>query len=62
MLVHRDRDYLGDDELDAIFDPLSNAGLRSFIIPGTDIESFFLAIDHLLAVYSDKDPDDVVAS
>jgi predicted ATPase len=59
VLVHRDRDYVGDDELDAIFDRLSNAGLRSFTTPGTDIESFFLEIDHLLAVYSDKDPDDV---
>lgn len=59
VLVHRDRDYLDDDELGSIFDQLSNAGLRSFTTPGTDVESFFLVLDHLLAVYSDQDPDDV---
>ncbi|RPF26666.1 AAA family ATPase [Georgenia muralis] len=59
VLVHCDRDYLGGDELDAVFDRLRKAGLFSFTTPGTDIESFFLAIDHLLAVYSDKDPEEV---
>ncbi|WP_341359589.1 AAA family ATPase [Georgenia sp. M64] len=59
VLVHRDRDYLCDDELHDIFGRLRKAGLCSFTTPGTDIESFFLAIEHLLAVYSDKDPEDV---
>lgn len=53
VLVHRDRDYLSDDEVSRIEAGLSEAGLYCFSTPGTDIESFFLAVDHVSTVYSD---------
>ena len=53
VLVHRDRDYLSDDELSALTTKLAKAGLHCFAPPGTDIESYFLSLDHVATVYSD---------
>lgn len=61
VLVHLDRDYMGEDTFEHITTKLLESGLQLFTTPGTDIESFFLNVDHLSAVYSDQ-PRDAVES
>jgi hypothetical protein len=53
VLVHRDRDYLSDGEFSKLETKLSETGICCFSTPGTDIESFFLTVDHVSMVYSD---------
>lgn len=59
ILVHRDRDYLSDDEFSELETKLSAAGICCFSTPGTDIESFFLTADHVSMVYSDIRRDEI---
>ncbi|WP_082948830.1 ATP-binding protein [Mycobacterium sp. 1274756.6] len=61
ILVHRDRDYLSDDDLNAVIQKISNVGLSMFTTPGTDIESYFLQQDHILNIYSDIDSDEMIS-
>jgi predicted ATPase len=59
VLVHRDRDYLDDDRVAVVVSKLTEAGLKAFTTPGVDIESCFLSVDHLAAIYADRDRDEV---
>lgn len=54
VLVHLDRDYRADEDVDADLSDLRDAGLHAFATAGTDIESCFLRLDHLLTIYSDQ--------
>ena len=49
VLIHRDRDYLTDEEVNAYRDSIEKACPNStvFVTDGTDAESHFLAVDHL---------------
>ena len=51
IIVHRDSDYLSDDEKHDIEQKASNAGLDIFFTTGTDIESNFLNKEHLQLIY-----------
>lgn len=51
VIVHRDRDYLSDDEVADYESSISKAGLFPFVTQGTDVESHFLDIDYLVRKY-----------
>lgn len=53
VLVHRDRDYMSDAAADDYSARLVAAGLDVFLTPGTDVESIFLSVEHVLAVAPD---------
>lgn len=55
IIVHRDRDFLEEEELQLEVGKLQLAGLHVLTTPGTDMESYFLDSDHVAAVYSDVD-------
>lgn len=47
ILVHRDRDYLTDAEIDAQRETFSRIGVYFFVTKGTDMESYFLNYQHI---------------
>jgi len=47
IIVHRDRDYLSDDEVDEWSTEIRNMGPEPFLSDGVDIESHFLKATHL---------------
>lgn len=50
ILVHRDRDYLSNDEVQEFVDGHRSCGLQVFVTAGTDVESHFIDVDHLAEV------------
>jgi energy-coupling factor transporter ATP-binding protein EcfA2 len=52
VLIHRDRDYLSDDEVKEYRDSIEKACPNSvvFVTDGTDAESHFLSLDHLASL------------
>lgn len=51
VLLHRDRDYFRDEELDSRKEEIENAGMSCFLTKGTDIESHYLSSDHINFLY-----------
>jgi energy-coupling factor transporter ATP-binding protein EcfA2 len=51
IVIHRDRDYLHDDEVKEIKDKLIQRGIKPFITDGTDIECYFLRSEHIEVVF-----------
>jgi ABC-type multidrug transport system ATPase subunit len=51
VIIHRDSDYLQNADINSIKEKLTRAGLFSFFTKGTDIESYFLDIDHINTIY-----------
>jgi len=51
LVVHRDRDYLDPAEVQAYEDDIRAGGATPFITHGTDVESHFLDIKHLVSIY-----------
>lgn len=51
VVVHRDRDYLDPSEVASYEDDIRAGGAIPFITVGTDIESQYLQMQHLLVVY-----------
>ncbi|MWC30739.1 AAA family ATPase [Paenibacillus sp. MMS18-CY102] len=52
VILHRDRDYLNDDEIFNYKQKIENAGMNCFITDGTDMESHFLNAKHINSIYS----------
>jgi predicted ATP-dependent endonuclease of OLD family len=50
ILVHRDRDYFSDAEVQEFVDRHGESGLDVFVTDGADVESHFLDEDHLSEV------------
>lgn len=53
VLIHRDRDYLSDDDCQKLIDKATKANLKLFLTVGTDIESHFLDARHIQTLYPD---------
>lgn len=51
VVVHRDRDYIGEPEVAAFIADLAAVGATTFVTAGTDIESYYLDLDHLATVF-----------
>lgn len=49
-MVHRDRDYASQPELDTYVERLHAEGVEALITVGTDIESYFLDCEHLATI------------
>ncbi len=47
LVVHRDRDYMADDEESDFDTRLTAAGIQGFVTEGNDLESYFLNPAHL---------------
>lgn len=47
LVVHRDRDYLPQSEIDTFTSRLQAKGIESFVTPGSDIETCFINAPHL---------------
>lgn len=58
IVVHRDRDYLTDDESAIWEKDIRNMGAEPFLTVGVDIESHFLRADHL-AKLNEKSEDEM---
>lgn len=53
IIVHRDRDYNTDDEIEQIKTKYSEDIKQAFITKGTDLESYFVNAAHIHRLYSD---------
>lgn len=51
VIVHRDRDYLTEEEIEKYKVAFAKKGIRVWITPGTDIESIFINPKHICKVY-----------
>ena len=51
VIVHRDRDYLNEDEVEKIRKKFESQGINIWFTPGTDIESIFLNLEHINNLY-----------
>lgn len=58
VIVHRDRDFMTEDELKSIVARIEAVGAVCFITEESDIESYFIEVEHL-AVLLEEDPDAV---
>ncbi len=47
MIVHRDRDYLGNVEVEAFIEALKSHDIMAFVTDGSDIESYYINAAHL---------------
>jgi predicted ATPase len=48
LVVHRDKDYMTDEEVVKEIDKFTKLGIELFITKGTDIESYFVNKEHIL--------------
>lgn len=53
IVVHRDKDYLTDEEIKKEIDKFNKLGISLFITEGTDIESYFVRYEHIKTCHSD---------
>lgn len=64
VYIHRDRDWLRDDDVEKECKRIAAAGAIPFITRGTDLESHFLVPEHVASIYpgvSQSDAEDLVA-
>ena len=59
VLVHRDRDYLSDEDVTDLFGGFVKKGLRLFVTDGTDVESHFVNTEHVCHLYPQVSDDQV---
>jgi predicted ATPase len=52
IIIHRDRDFMTDDEIKRAIQKVSECGAAMFLTEGSDIESYFITPDHIAAVTS----------
>ena len=57
VILHRDRDYFYDDEIDNIKNEVEKSGIKCFITKYTDIESYYLDAVHVNTLYPELDLD-----
>lgn len=51
IIIHRDRDYLVDSEIEKIIKRIELTGAFAFVTDGTDIESYYINAIHLVQLY-----------
>lgn len=51
VVVHRDRDYMSDEEVNSYSESLVGLGIKVFITEGNDAESYFVSKEHINSVY-----------
>lgn len=58
VIIHRDRDFMIDQEVSWIIDQINGANAIPFITEGSDIEAYFIDSEHL-AELLDVEPDEI---
>ena len=61
VLVHRDRDYLSDEEIEKLHVSFASAKINLFVTKGVDVESHFLSVEHLSSIEKELDKADIEA-
>ncbi|EOV9617434.1 ATP-dependent endonuclease [Cronobacter dublinensis] len=51
VIVHRDRDYMTEDEIEQYKSSLQNVGIKVFVTSGNDAESHFVNENHINQLY-----------
>lgn len=59
IVIHRDSDYLNEEEKNEIRDDFSKEGLPIWFTPGTDIESIFVNKNHIKAIFPHLSNDEI---
>lgn len=59
IVVHRDKDYSTQEEVDKEIEKFSKLGIELFITTGTDVESYFVRFDHLRECLMDKSEEEL---
>lgn len=59
MILHRDRDYLADSEVDELSKKLQVAGIYFWATPTTDVEALFVNSEHIKHLYPQLDIDQI---
>lgn len=55
IIVHRDKDYLTENEIQKEKDKFQKIGMHLFITEGTDIESYFVRPSHVIKCHKEVD-------
>lgn len=58
LVVHRDRDYLSNEEVEEWKKKVRKLGVEPVVTTGVDVESEFLSAEHLSAVNSQRSPEE----
>jgi len=53
VIIHRDRDYLNDKDIDSIKNRVEKSGFVFFVTKGVDLESEYICPKHINALYQD---------
>lgn len=61
LVLHRDRDYLADADVDRWQKDVRNLGVEPFVTTGVDVESHFVNLEHLVALNSNVSKGDLSA-
>lgn len=51
VILHRDRDYLNEEEVEQFRSVIESDGIHCFLTDGTDVESHFLRAAHINSIY-----------
>ena len=59
ILIHKDKDYDSDLEIETYTKYMSDKSVNIFITDGTDIESYFMNLDHIHFLYPEVSLEDI---
>lgn len=59
VLLHRDRDYLTEDEADQFRSDIEDSGMYCFLTRGTDVESHFISPEHIKNIFPELEMDQI---
>ena len=59
IIVHIDKDYLTEEEVQNRIREYDKKGIRLFVTHGTDIESYFLKLEHICSCHTDLIKEDI---
>jgi ABC-type dipeptide/oligopeptide/nickel transport system ATPase component len=57
VIIHRDRDFMTDGEVERVAERVAGCGARLFLTDGPDIETYFIAPGHIAAITSASEID-----
>ncbi|WP_024953018.1 ATP-dependent nuclease [Cobetia crustatorum] len=60
VVIHRDRDYLNEQELDSLRNSIEKHNINFFVTDGVDVESHYLDVNHLVGLYPEISHEDMV--
>lgn len=59
LIVHRDRDYLTDEEVTALSERMQSEKVCFWVTPTTDVEAIFVNPEHIIHLYPQLDVDQI---